>query len=73
MVHVGLRGGVFLLCVAASLSLLSAAQAGSPPAARSIVEQALSARGAGKGLEEREILERGLEAVGPDDPASYRG
>ena len=52
--------------------MLSAAQAGSADAARSIVEQALSARAAGKGVEERDILERGLEAVGPDDPASYR-
>lgn len=27
-------------------------------------------RGGGKGLQEQEILERGLEAVGPEDPAS---
>jgi CHAT domain-containing protein/tetratricopeptide (TPR) repeat protein len=71
MLRVGLRGGVLLLCVAASLSLLSAAQAASADAVRSIVEQALSARAAGKSLQEREILERGLEAVGPEDPASY--
>lgn len=73
MVRVGLRGSVFLLlvCAAASFSLRSAAQEGSADTVRSMVEQALSARAAGKHLQEREILERGLEAVGPEDPARY--
>lgn len=72
MVRVGLRGCVLvlLLCAAASSSLLSATPVGSAEAVRSLVGQALSARAAGKDVQEREILERGLEAVGPEDPVS---
>jgi len=72
MARVGLRGGVLvlLLCAAASFSLRSATPVGSAEPVRSLVEQALSARAAGKGLQEQEILERGLEAVGSEDPAS---
>lgn len=73
IVCAGLRRSVLalLLCGAAWFPLLSAAQAGSADAVRSVVEQARSARAAGKVFQEREILEQGLEAVGPENPASY--
>ena len=60
-----------LLCATGLPPAPVVAQVNSPEPVRAIVEQALSARAAGRIVQEREILERGLEAVGPENPASY--